>query len=90
MGKCRIIKIFDKTIVRFWGWTENAAEVAKDHAELSQLAKEGKPLYGESYMPENVQDASARNSRFSQLKFCKSFFVLHVDIWIILLNLNLY
>lgn len=59
--------------VRFWGWTENSAEAAKDQAELSQLAKEGKALYGESYMPEHVQDASARNSRFSQLKFGKWF-----------------
>jgi hypothetical protein len=38
---------------------------------LSQLAKEGKALYGDSYMPEHVQDASARNSRYAQLKFCK-------------------
>jgi hypothetical protein len=38
---------------------------------LSQLAKEGKALYGESYMPEHVQDASARNSRHAQLKFSK-------------------
>jgi hypothetical protein len=64
--------VFIILIDRFWGWTENASEVAKDQAELSQLAKEGKALYGDSYMPEYVQDASSRNSRFSQLKFCKS------------------
>lgn len=58
-------------LVRFWGWSENATEVAKDQVELSQLAKEGKALYGESYMPEYVQEASSRNSRFAQLKFCK-------------------
>lgn len=68
LGKKRALTKFF-LIVRFWGWTENAAEVAKDKAELSQLAKEGKPLYGESYMPEHIQDSSARNSRFSQLKF---------------------
>ncbi|KAF1801795.1 NADH-ubiquinone oxidoreductase subunit [Mucor lusitanicus] len=60
---------YQTSSLRFWGWTENSAEVAKDQAELSQLAKEGKALYGESYMPEHVQDASARNSRYSQLKF---------------------
>ncbi|CAO3656560.1 unnamed protein product [Mucor fragilis] len=60
---------YQTSSLRFWGWTENSAEAAKDQAELSQLAKEGKALYGESYMPEHVQDASARNSRFSQLKF---------------------
>ncbi|KAG0749545.1 hypothetical protein G6F57_002075 [Rhizopus arrhizus] len=60
---------YQSSSMRFWGWTENEVEVAKDKAELSQLAKEGKPLYGESYMPEHIQDNSARVSRFSQLKF---------------------
>ncbi|KAI8371910.1 NADH-ubiquinone oxidoreductase complex I, 21 kDa subunit-domain-containing protein [Blakeslea trispora] len=60
---------YQNSSLRFWGWSENASEVAKDQAELSQLAKEGKALYGESYMPEYVQDVSARNSRFAQLKF---------------------
>ncbi|KAI8983013.1 NADH-ubiquinone oxidoreductase complex I, 21 kDa subunit-domain-containing protein [Pilobolus umbonatus] len=60
---------YQNSSLRFWGWTENAAEVAKDQAELSQLAKEGKPLYGESYMPGYIQDVSARTSRFAQLKF---------------------
>lgn len=65
-------------LVRFWGWTENEVEVAKDKAELSQLAKEGKPLYGESYMPEHIQDNSARVSRFSQLKFGKKIEIILV------------
>lgn len=59
------------SLVRFWGWTENAAEVAKDQQEMSQRLAEGKPLYGESHMPQHVQDHSARNSRFAQLKFSK-------------------
>ncbi|CAO3691268.1 hypothetical protein G6F70_004074 [Rhizopus microsporus] len=54
---------------RFWGWTENAAEIAKDKAEMAQRLKEGKALYGDSYMPEYIQDTSARTSRYSQLKF---------------------
>jgi hypothetical protein len=40
-----------------------------DLAELSQRAKEGKPLYGESDQPEHVQASAYRNSAFSQLKF---------------------
>ncbi|KAI9484460.1 NADH-ubiquinone oxidoreductase complex I, 21 kDa subunit-domain-containing protein [Zychaea mexicana] len=60
---------YQNSSLRFWGWKENAAEVAKDHEELSQLAKEGKALYGESNMPAHVQAASAQNSRFAQLKF---------------------
>ncbi|KAL0577522.1 hypothetical protein V5O48_004463 [Marasmius crinis-equi] len=54
---------------RFWGWTENQREVELDYQELSQRAKEGKPLYGESHQPEWVQGAAHRNSVFSQLKF---------------------
>jgi hypothetical protein len=57
--------------VRFWGWTENAQEVAKDQQEMQQRLKEGKSLYGDSMMPEHVQNESSRNSRFAQLKFSK-------------------
>jgi hypothetical protein len=56
--------------VRFWGWTENKREYDLDVEELSQRAKDGKPLYGESPQPEWVQGAAYRNSVFSQLKFC--------------------
>ena len=52
-----------------WGWKENSAEQAQDKAELSQLAKEGKPLYGESDLPEYIQGVAHRNSMWSQLKF---------------------
>ncbi|KAG2226312.1 hypothetical protein INT45_005984 [Circinella minor] len=60
---------YQNSSLRFWGWKENAIEVTKDFEELSQLAKEGKPLYGETNMPAHVQAASAQNSRFAQLKF---------------------
>jgi hypothetical protein len=55
--------------VRFWGWSENKREEERDFAELSQLAREGKPLYGESHQPLWVQNAAYSNSAFSQLKF---------------------
>ncbi|KAK7056287.1 hypothetical protein VNI00_002840 [Paramarasmius palmivorus] len=54
---------------RFWGWTENKREEEMDLAELTQRAKEGKPLYGESNQPDWVLGAAYRNSVFSQLKF---------------------
>ncbi|ORX46508.1 hypothetical protein DM01DRAFT_1339510 [Hesseltinella vesiculosa] len=60
---------YQNSSLRFWGWTENDREVAKDMEEMQQLIKEGKPLYGESMMPKHIQDESARNSRFAQLKF---------------------
>ena len=56
--------------MRFWGWIENKREEEKDLEELSQRAREGKALYGESPQPEWVQAAAARNSQWSQLKFC--------------------
>ncbi|WVO14565.1 hypothetical protein L204_102200 [Cryptococcus depauperatus] len=59
---------YQRSSFRFWGWRENAAEVAVDHAELSQLAKEGKPLYGESQLSPYLQGVAARNSTWSQLK----------------------
>lgn len=59
----------DFYIVRFLGWTENKREEEKDFAELSQRAREGKPLWGESPQPMWVQAAAHRNSQFSQLKF---------------------
>ncbi|KAF5336025.1 hypothetical protein D9611_006367 [Ephemerocybe angulata] len=60
---------YQQSSVRFWGWAENDREVERDFKELSQRAKEGKPLYGTSNQPEWVQQAAAANSTFSQLKF---------------------
>lgn len=59
-------------IERFWGWTENKREEELDFAELSQRAREGLPLYGESHQSLWVQGAAHRNSAYSQLKFCTS------------------
>ncbi|KAI9302397.1 NADH-ubiquinone oxidoreductase complex I, 21 kDa subunit-domain-containing protein [Cunninghamella echinulata] len=60
---------YQNSSLRFWGWTENAQEVAKDQQEMKQRLQEGKSLYGDSLMPEHVQNESSRNSRFAQLKF---------------------
>jgi len=60
---------YQRSSFRFWGWEENKREQDKDFADLSQRAREGKPLYGESDQPDWVQGAAYRNSVFSQLKF---------------------
>ncbi|KAF8519004.1 NADH-ubiquinone oxidoreductase complex I, 21 kDa subunit-domain-containing protein [Hysterangium stoloniferum] len=60
---------YQRSTFRFWGWTENEREEARDLAELSALAEEGKPLYGISSQPEWVKQTAAGNSTFSQLKF---------------------
>lgn len=70
--------LFVAILVRFWGWSENKREEERDFAELSQLAREGKPLYGESHQPLWVQNAAYSNSAFSQLKFSAC---LHVIIY---------
>ncbi|TFY82051.1 hypothetical protein EWM64_g1960 [Hericium alpestre] len=60
---------YQRSSFRFWGWTENKAEEEKDFKELSERARQGLPLYGESDQPLWVQGAAYRNSAFSQLKF---------------------
>jgi hypothetical protein len=55
--------------VRFWGWEENEREQKKDFEELSERARKGLPLWGETTQPEWVQRAAAKNSTWSQLKF---------------------
>lgn len=46
-----------------------AREQKRDFEELSAIAKQGKPVYGQSELPEFVQGAAHRNSVWSQLKF---------------------
>ena len=58
------------SLVRFWGWSENKREEDMDVQELTQRAKDGKSLYGDSHQPGWIQEVAARNSTFSQLKLC--------------------
>ena len=48
---------------------ENEREQKKDMEELSQRARDGKPLYGTSHQPEWIQGAAHRNSVFGHYKF---------------------
>ncbi|KAF9031351.1 hypothetical protein BDZ89DRAFT_1063973 [Hymenopellis radicata] len=60
---------YQNSSMRFWGWRENKREEEMDLKELTQRAKEGKPLYGESSHQPWVQNAAHQNSAFAQLKF---------------------
>ncbi|CAD6565641.1 MAG: hypothetical protein CYPHOPRED_005889 [Cyphobasidiales sp. Tagirdzhanova-0007] len=60
---------YQRSSLRFWGWIENDREQKKDMEELSAIAKQGKPVYGSSDLPEFVQGTASRNSVWSQLKF---------------------
>ncbi|CAG8723345.1 16194_t:CDS:2 [Acaulospora morrowiae] len=57
------------TVVRFWGWTENAREYEKDLKEMRQRVKEGKPLYGESSLDDHIQHYASTFSKYAALNF---------------------
>ncbi|KAH9935060.1 NADH-ubiquinone oxidoreductase complex I, 21 kDa subunit-domain-containing protein [Amylocystis lapponica] len=63
------LMVYQRSSFRFWGWSENKREEEMDRKELTERARLGLPLYGESPQPEWVQSAAYRNSAFSQLKF---------------------
>ncbi|KAJ3932894.1 MAG: NADH-ubiquinone oxidoreductase complex I, 21 kDa subunit-domain-containing protein [Lentinula lateritia] len=70
LGACGgFLLAYQNSSMRFLGFTENAREAQMDLIELSQRAREGKPLYGESHQSPWVQGAAHRNSVFSMLKF---------------------
>ncbi|KAJ3475699.1 hypothetical protein NLI96_g11666 [Meripilus lineatus] len=60
---------YQRSSLRFWGWSENKREEELDRQELTQRVQQGLPAYGKSDQPEWVQGAAHRNSVFSQLKF---------------------
>ncbi|GAA5902511.1 hypothetical protein JCM5296_006437 [Sporobolomyces johnsonii] len=60
---------YQTSSLRLWGWKENLIEQERDKTEMTALAKAGKPLYGESDLPEYIQGVAHRNSMWSQLKF---------------------
>ncbi|KAJ3903540.1 NADH-ubiquinone oxidoreductase complex I, 21 kDa subunit-domain-containing protein [Lentinula edodes] len=70
LGACGgFLLAYQNSSMRFLGFTENTREAQMDLIELSQRAREGKPLYGESHQSPWVQGAAHRNSVFSMLKF---------------------
>ncbi|RIA98527.1 NADH-ubiquinone oxidoreductase complex I, 21 kDa subunit-domain-containing protein [Glomus cerebriforme] len=60
---------YQRSSLRFWGWTENSKEVQKDKEELAKLFEKGEPLYGPTHMSEFNQKASSWFSKYSALKF---------------------
>ncbi|KAG0043170.1 hypothetical protein BGZ83_011760 [Gryganskiella cystojenkinii] len=60
---------YQKSSLRFWGWDENARELAKNKVEMDARAAAGLPAYGEPSMDEAAQGVAARNSKYAALKF---------------------
>ncbi|GME96113.1 unnamed protein product [[Candida] boidinii] len=58
---------YNNSTKRFWGWSENAAEVAKDRYEVKKLLSQKQSPYGKSELSPYLQDVAARNSTNSQL-----------------------
>ncbi|KAK5656613.1 hypothetical protein OQA88_4593 [Cercophora sp. LCS_1] len=63
------IYFYQRSILRFYGMSENAREVQMDMREMVDKVKAGKPLYGESQLTPAMQGVAARQSRYSALFF---------------------
>jgi hypothetical protein len=55
--------------VRFWGWSENDAELARSKKEDAAMVAAGMPVHGDTDLSDYQQGVAARNSTWSQLKF---------------------
>lgn len=59
--------VYQRSCLRFYGWSENNREVEMDMREMVAKVKKGEPLYGESELTPYMQGVAARNSRYSSL-----------------------
>ncbi|EOD46277.1 putative nadh-ubiquinone oxidoreductase 21 kda protein [Neofusicoccum parvum UCRNP2] len=59
------LTVYNRSIYRFYGVTENRREIEMDMREMVDKVKAGQPLYGESKMSEHLQGVASRNSRYS-------------------------
>ncbi|KAL2209572.1 NADH-ubiquinone oxidoreductase [Sarocladium strictum] len=58
---------YQRSILRFYGATENAREIDMDMKEMVGKVKAGQPLYGETSLTPYIQGVAARQSRYSAL-----------------------
>ncbi|RQM07117.1 hypothetical protein DH86_00003465 [Scytalidium sp. 3C] len=72
---------YQRSILRFYGFTENKREVDKDMREMVDKVKKGEPLYGTSSLTPYMQGVASRNSRYTGV-------FLHVIPWFNFVNHN--
>ncbi|RFU25969.1 hypothetical protein B7463_g10363, partial [Scytalidium lignicola] len=72
---------YQRSILRFYGFTENKREVDMDMREMVDKVKKGEPLYGTSTLTPYMQGVASRNSRYSGV-------FLHVIPWFNFVNHN--
>ncbi|PVH86317.1 hypothetical protein DL98DRAFT_482125 [Cadophora sp. DSE1049] len=75
------LMFYQRSILRFYGFTENSREVAMDMKEMVTKVKKGEPLYGVSSTTPYIQGMASRNSRYSGVW-------LHVLPWFNFVNHN--
>ena len=72
---------YQRSSMRFYGFTENRRELEMDMREMTDKVKKGEPLYGASTMTEYMQGVASRQSRYSGV-------FLHVMPWFNMVNHN--
>ncbi|KAI9820338.1 MAG: hypothetical protein M1827_005960 [Pycnora praestabilis] len=75
------LMFFQRSTLRFYGFTENKREIDMDMKEMVNKVKKSEPLYGESSMSPYLQGVASRNSRYAGVW-------LHVLPWFNLVNHN--
>lgn len=82
LGLCAgFLFFYQRSISRFYGWSENRREIDMDMREMTDRVKQGKPLYGESTLTDYMQGAAARQTKYSGV-------FLHVLPWFNFVNHN--
>lgn len=59
------LTLYNRSILRFYGFSENKREVEKDMREMVDKVKNNEPLYGKSSLSPYMQGVASRNSRYS-------------------------
>ncbi|PBP26668.1 putative NADH-ubiquinone oxidoreductase 21 kDa subunit [Diplocarpon rosae] len=75
------LMFYQRSILRFYGFTENSREIEMDMREMVSKVKKGEPLYGVSSTTPYIQGMASRNSRYSGVW-------LHVLPWFNFVNHN--
>ncbi|KAL3418915.1 nadh-ubiquinone oxidoreductase 21 kda [Phlyctema vagabunda] len=75
------LMLYQRSILRFYGWRENSREIEMDMKEMVAKVKAGEPLYGESRLTPYMQGVASRNSRYTGI-------FLHIIPWFNFVNHN--
>jgi len=75
------LMFYQRSILRFYGFTENKREAEMDMREMVDKVKKGEPLYGVSTLTPYMQGVASRNSRYTGIW-------LHVIPWFNFVNHN--